>query len=84
VIVLKQTTDLIKAAKAEDAVSLYLPFSLLMNDERYEMVVYGVIPFKQVTTAISQLVLCKCFVLTLGMKLICLKEKDQEDEEDES
>jgi len=59
---------------------VYIPFALLMNDARYEMVVYGVTAFKQVTSALSQLIICKCFTGSLAKKLVFLKMKPADDE----
>ena len=59
---------------------MYIPFALLMNDARYEMVVYGITAFKQVTSALSQLIICKRFTRSLTKKLVFLKEKPADDE----
>ena len=84
VIITKQTQEFIKVAKPEESANMYLPFSLLLNSERFEVAVCGVVPFKQLTNAISQIILCKSFLPNLAMRLIPLKRKIEVEEEDEN
>ena len=82
VIINKQTQEIMKNAKPEESANIYLSFSLLLNAERIEVAVCGVVPFKQLTNAISQLILCKSFLPNLAMRLIPLKRKiEVEDDE---